>query len=70
MRVNLSVAAEKMQVQFGWSDPEKGFVLSSFFIGYMLGQLPGGWIATRYGGKWVFGAKLRRRKIHFWIKTT
>ena len=55
MRVNLSVAAEKMQDQFGWSDSTKGFVLSSFFIGYAIGQIPGGFIATRFGGKWVFG---------------
>lgn len=27
MRVNLSVAIEKMQQQFGWSDATKGFVL-------------------------------------------
>lgn len=55
MRVNLSVAAEKMQDQFGWSDATKGFVLSAFFIGYLIGQVPGGWIATTFGGKWVFG---------------
>lgn len=55
MRVNLSIAAEKMQDQFGWTNATKGFVLSAFFIGYALGQIPGGWIATRYGGKWVFG---------------
>jgi MFS family permease len=55
MRVNLSVAIEKMQQQFGWSDATKGFVLSAFFIGYFVGQMPGGYLATRFGGKWVFG---------------
>ena len=32
-----------------------GWVLSSFFYGYLFTQLPGGWIATRFGGKHVFG---------------
>ena len=35
-RVNISVAAVAMKEQLGWSQTEKGFVLSSFFIGYML----------------------------------
>ena len=32
-----------------------GWILSSFFYGYILTQIPGGWIATRFGGKYVFG---------------
>ena len=32
-----------------------GLVLGSFFYGYLLTQIPGGWIATRFGGKHVFG---------------
>ena len=39
-RVNISVAALAMQQQFGWSQTQKGFVLSSFFIGYMLCMRP------------------------------
>lgn len=54
-RVNISVAALAMQQQFGWSQTEKGFVLSSFFIGYMLCLLLSGWLATRFGGKSVLG---------------
>ena len=30
-------------------------MLSAFFYGYIVTQLPGGWLATRFGGKWVFG---------------
>jgi MFS transporter, ACS family, solute carrier family 17 (sodium-dependent inorganic phosphate cotransporter), other len=55
-RVNISVAAIAMQAQFGWSDTTKGLVLSSFFVGYMLFQIPGGWLANRIGGKAVMGA--------------
>ena len=32
-RVNISVAAIAMQESLNWSETEKGFVLSSFFIG-------------------------------------
>ena len=54
-RVNISVAAVTMKEQLGWSQTEKGFVLSSFFIGYLLFMLASGWLATRYGGKRVLG---------------
>ena len=32
-----------------------GWVLSSFFYGYILTQIPGGFLATRFSGKHVFG---------------
>jgi ACS family sodium-dependent inorganic phosphate cotransporter len=35
-RVNISVAVIAMQETFGWSETTKGFVLSSFFIGYAI----------------------------------
>jgi ACS family sodium-dependent inorganic phosphate cotransporter len=54
-RVNISVAALAMQEEFGWSETTKGFVLSSFFIGYMLFMAPSGWIANRIGGRIVLG---------------
>lgn len=54
-RVNISVAAIAMQEEFGWSDTTKGYVLSSFFIGYMLFMAPSGWLANRLGGKIVLG---------------
>ncbi len=54
-RVNISVAALAMQEEFGWSETVKGFVLSSFFIGYMLFMAPSGWIANRIGGRVVLG---------------
>ncbi|XP_077983131.1 sialin-like isoform X2 [Glandiceps talaboti] len=40
---------------FVWSKPTQGLLLSSFFYGYILTQIPGGWIAERHGGKRVFG---------------
>jgi MFS transporter, ACS family, solute carrier family 17 (sodium-dependent inorganic phosphate cotransporter), other len=54
-RVNISVAVLAMQEEFGWSETTKGYVLSSFFIGYMLFMAPSGWIANRIGGTLVLG---------------
>ena len=55
-RVNISVAAVSMKEQFGWSQTTKGFVLSSFFIGYMSCMFVSGWLCMRFGGKRVLGA--------------
>jgi MFS family permease len=55
MRVNLSLAVDAMQDRFHWSNATQGYVLSSFFWGYILGQIPGGYMAIKYGGKVVFG---------------
>jgi ACS family sodium-dependent inorganic phosphate cotransporter len=52
-RVNISVAALAMQKDLGWSETTKGWVLSSFFVGYILLQVPSGWLANRFGGKRV-----------------
>jgi len=54
-RVNISVASIVMADQFGWSETEKGFVLSSFFIGYMLAMGVAGWASDRFGTKLVLG---------------
>ena len=54
-RVNISVAIIPMQDQFGWSEIQKGFILSSFYIGYMITMIVGGYIADKYGGKKVLG---------------
>lgn len=55
-RVVISVAIIPMAEDFGWSAEEQGRVLSAFFVGYLLTQVAGGWLAERYGGKLVLGA--------------
>ena len=57
-RVNIAIAIIPMAEHFGWSATEKGMVLSSFFLGYMLGQIPAGWIANRIGGRITLGVAL------------
>lgn len=36
---------------FDWGEKEKSLVLSSFFWGYILTQIPGGQLAKKFGGK-------------------
>ncbi|MBP7136704.1 MAG: MFS transporter, partial [Sphingomonadaceae bacterium] len=57
-RVNISVAIIPMTEEFGWSGTTKGFVLSSFFIGYMAAMLPTGWLANKFGGRVLMGVAL------------
>ncbi|PNF25430.1 hypothetical protein B7P43_G08787 [Cryptotermes secundus] len=70
LRVNLSVAIVAMTARrnitlnngtmiitrdFEWDSKMKGLLLSSFFYGYIITQIPGGWLAARVGGNRVFG---------------
>ncbi|CAK9153172.1 unnamed protein product [Ilex paraguariensis] len=52
-KVNLSIAIIPMSHQFGWNSSVAGLVQSSFFWGYALSQLPGGWLAKTFGGRKV-----------------
>ncbi|KAF9662832.1 hypothetical protein SADUNF_Sadunf18G0095200 [Salix dunnii] len=52
-KVNLSIAIIPMSHQFGWNASTAGLVQSSFFWGYALSQLPGGWLAKIFGGRKV-----------------
>ncbi|KAF5749587.1 anion transporter 6 chloroplastic isoform X1 [Tripterygium wilfordii] len=52
-KVNLSIAIIPMSHQFGWSPSVAGLVQASFFWGYALSQLPGGWLAKIFGGRKV-----------------
>jgi len=52
-RVNISVAIIPMQQDYGWTPTQAGLIQSAFFYGYLLAQLPGGWLANKYGGERV-----------------
>lgn len=70
MRANLSVAIVQMTTdsvqringtdvirkpEFGsWDSITQGAILGSFFYGYIFTQIPGGYLAHRYGGKFVY----------------
>lgn len=57
-RVSMSTGIVPMAEEFGWSNTTKGWVLSSFFIGYLFAQIPGSWVTNRYGGRIVLGVSL------------
>lgn len=48
-------STSEKQGEFNWDEQTQGNILGAFFYGYMVSQVPGGWLATRYGGKRVFG---------------
>ncbi|KAH9396845.1 hypothetical protein TYRP_003144 [Tyrophagus putrescentiae] len=43
--------------EFAWDERVQSQVLSAFFFGYVVSQLPGGWLAdnSRLGAKWLLG---------------
>ncbi|CAG9766459.1 unnamed protein product [Ceutorhynchus assimilis] len=71
LRVNLSIAIVSMTSdrfetsdngtvinmgpEFSWNNEIQGYILSSFFYGYITTQLLGGYFANKYGGKVIFG---------------
>jgi ACS family glucarate transporter-like MFS transporter len=52
-RVNISIAGHNIAQEFQLSNPQLGWVFSAFTIGYMLCQIPGGWLADRFGPRKV-----------------
>jgi MFS family permease len=55
LRVNISVAAQQMRTELNWTEDEKGLVLSAFYWGYALGQLPASYFALFNGARVIFG---------------
>ncbi|KAG8247446.1 hypothetical protein J6590_061236 [Homalodisca vitripennis] len=53
--VTLSNGTVVEKQDFNWNSKMQGVALSSFFYGYSCTQLLAGWLATRFGGKIVFG---------------
>lgn len=52
-RLAMSFAVIPLGKEFGFSSSLIGLVLSSFFIGYVIMQIPGGWLADRFGSRKV-----------------
>eukprot|EP00210_Caulerpa_lentillifera_P007326 g7002.t1 len=64
-KVNMSVAIIPMAREFGWSATVSGLVQSSFFYGYALCQLPGGFLNTKFSG-----ARMLPIGVGFWSLAT
>ncbi len=57
-RVAISVAVVHLRLEEGWSEERLGILLSAFYWGYILSQIPASLIAFRYGGHIVLCAAL------------
>jgi MFS transporter, ACS family, glucarate transporter len=57
-RVNISVTARQMMPAFGLTQEEMGWIFSAFVVGYALFQVPGGWLADRWGARRVLTGAL------------
>jgi MFS family permease len=44
--------------EFVWPDTTQEAIMNAFYWGYVVTQVPSGWLAQRYGGKRVFGFML------------
>ncbi|HLJ85219.1 MAG TPA: MFS transporter [Candidatus Angelobacter sp.] len=53
-RANISVAAPSMMKEYGWDITTMGWVLSTFYVGYMGFMIPAGVLADRFGPKRIF----------------
>ena len=57
-RVNISVTARHMMPAFGLTSQEMGWIFSAFVLGYAIFQIPGGWMADRWGTRSVLTGAL------------
>lgn len=55
-KVNMSVAIIPMAQDFGWSSTVSGIVQSAFFYGYLVTQIPSGYVTSKVGGRRVLPA--------------
>ncbi|KAJ3675225.1 hypothetical protein LUZ60_004267 [Juncus effusus] len=52
-RVGFSIAYTEFSDKSNTDQSTKGLILSVFYYGYVISQIPGGWAAQRFGGKTV-----------------
>src|SRR5690349_12493915 len=52
-RINISIAAKRIMSTYQLSNAEMGRIFSAFILAYALFQVPGGWLADRFGPRIV-----------------
>jgi ACS family glucarate transporter-like MFS transporter len=57
-RVNISVAGKYINEAYGFSPVQYGIIFSAFVAGYMLLQLPGGYLSDRFGPRAVLAGAI------------
>ena len=53
-RYCMSAAKSTIQQDLGFDETQYGMFFSSFSLGYLLCQIPGGWLGTRFGTRFAF----------------
>ena len=56
-------SSQEQSGTFDWTTTQQAFLLAAFFYGYLVFQIPAGYLATRYGGCKLFGWGLLGRSI-------
>lgn len=54
-RTNVSIAGAAIRSELGIDNVRLGWVFSAFLVGYACFQVPGGWLADRYGSRRILG---------------
>ncbi|CAF3562240.1 unnamed protein product [Rotaria sordida] len=49
--------------QFNWSELKQQALLGGYWSGYIFTQVPGGWLATSIGPKWVYACSLSTSSV-------
>ncbi len=55
-RVNISISGGRLAQEYHLSDVQLGWIFSAFVVGYAIFQVPGGWLADRFGARRVLTA--------------
>uniref|UniRef100_A0A7M4F5H0 Sialin n=1 Tax=Crocodylus porosus TaxID=8502 RepID=A0A7M4F5H0_CROPO len=51
----LNVPRNTTGKKYSWDSDTQGWILGSFFYGYIITQIPGGYLASKIGGKFLLG---------------
>jgi ACS family glucarate transporter-like MFS transporter len=52
-RICIMQAKESIRLELGFSDKDMGLIFSAFLVGYLLLEVPGGWMGDRWGSRRV-----------------
>lgn len=44
--------------RYNWTEKQQGWILSSFYVGHLIGHLPAGMLCEKFGGKWVLSVSV------------
>ena len=56
--MNIHIVFGLQDGSFDWGEEVKGLILSSYFFGYLLSQVPGGRVAEVVSAKWILFASV------------